>query len=63
MFNLGLIGKNLKYSFSKKYFKLKFKKENLNNFKYELYELESLNDFGSVLKKKKYYWSKCYFSI
>lgn len=52
MFNLGLIGKNLKYSFSKKYFKLKFKKENLNNFKYELYELESLNDFSSLINKK-----------
>ena len=53
MFNLGLIGKNLKYSFSKKYFKLKFKKENLNNFIYELYELESLNDLSSILKNKK----------
>ena len=61
MFNLGLIGKNLKYSFSKNYFKLKFKNENLNNFKYELYELKSLKDFSLVLKK--YYWAKCHFSI
>ena len=42
---------NLKYSFSKNYFKLKFKNENLNNFKYELYELKSLKDFSLVLKK------------
>jgi len=52
MFNLGLIGKNLKYSFSKKYFKLKFKKENLNNFIYELYDLKSLNELSSILKNK-----------
>ncbi|MEG0697820.1 MAG: shikimate dehydrogenase, partial [Algoriella sp.] len=31
---LGLIGKNISYSFSKKYFEDKFKKKKLNDFSY-----------------------------
>jgi len=48
----GLIGKNINYSFSKKFFNDKFIKENINDCSYENYDLKSIKEFGSVLKDK-----------
>ena len=52
MYNLGLIGKNLQNSFSKKFFQKKFKKENLTNFSYKLYDLDNIKDFNLLLINK-----------
>jgi len=46
----GLIGKNINYSFSKKYFNDKFLKENITNCSYENYDLQSLKDFKNIIK-------------
>ena len=52
MYNIGLIGSDLQYSFSKKFFEKKFKKENLKNFSYDTYELNNIDELNSLLKKK-----------
>ena len=52
MYKIGLIGENLKYSFSKKYFDEKFKKECLHDFSYELYEINSIENFKNLLHIK-----------
>ncbi|MDA9622401.1 shikimate dehydrogenase [Flavobacteriaceae bacterium] len=46
----GLIGKNINYSFSKKYFNDKFFKENITNCSYENYDLQSIKDFKNIIK-------------
>ena len=45
MYNLGLIGKHVKHSFSKHYFQNKFKKEKLKKFSYESYELNQISEY------------------
>lgn len=45
----GLIGRNISYSFSKKYFSDKFKNLLLPNYRYDLFDLNSLEEFESVL--------------
>ncbi|MFC6268391.1 shikimate dehydrogenase family protein [Frigoriflavimonas asaccharolytica] len=46
---LGLIGKNISYSFSKIYFETKFK--NLNaDFNYDLFDIPSINDVEELFK-------------
>lgn len=45
----GLIGKTLKHSFSQKYFRQKFIKENIGSSDYLLFELESIHEFPSLL--------------
>lgn len=52
MHNLGLIGKNLQHSFSKDFFKKKFKRENLMNFSYNSYELNAIEELNQLLKNK-----------
>ena len=52
MYNLGLIGKNLQHSFSKKFFKNKFQKENLTNFSYNSYELNTIEELPKLLQNK-----------
>ncbi len=47
---LGLIGKTLKHSFSKKYFTEKFKKENIRGYSYELYELSEINEVQKLFE-------------
>lgn len=42
MHQLGLIGKSLSHSFSKLYFEEKFRREKINDFSYELYELSDI---------------------
>jgi shikimate dehydrogenase len=47
----GLIGKDISYSFSKKYFKEKFSAELFNDCIYENFDIESIELFPEILKK------------
>lgn len=47
---LGLVGHNVPYSFSKKYFDQKFQKLLLNNYSYEVFDMETLDGFKEVIK-------------
>lgn len=47
----GLIGKNISYSFSKKYFSEKFSKELFDDYTYENFDIETIEDFPNILKK------------
>ena len=51
MQEFGLIGKKLGHSFSKNYFSEKFETEDITNSKYELYELVSVEELPSLIKK------------
>lgn len=44
----GLIGRNIDYSFSRKYFKEKFKKLKLNSFSYQNYDLPEIGEFPFI---------------
>jgi len=48
---LGLIGKSLKHSFSKKYFTEKFLKEGLTNYTYQNYELDQIDTIREIVKE------------
>ncbi len=50
----GLIGKTLKHSFSKKYFTNKFEVEQIPNCMYDLYELESIDQFNDLIIQKNF---------
>ena len=50
----GLIGKNIDYSFSKKYFSEKFKKENLD-CTYSNFDIENISLIESILQKNGIY--------
>ncbi|MBN2766902.1 MAG: shikimate dehydrogenase [Paludibacteraceae bacterium] len=52
MRNFGLIGFPLGHSFSKKYFTDKFAHKNIDA-EYQLYELKSIEEFDSLIKKVK----------
>jgi shikimate dehydrogenase len=45
----GLIGKNIDYSFSKKYFTERFANNNAPDCIYENFDLASIDDFGAIL--------------
>lgn len=47
---LGLIGKNISYSFSKAFFEDKFKKLGLKNLSYDLYDLKEIAEVESIFK-------------
>jgi shikimate dehydrogenase len=49
MKTFGLIGYPLSHSFSKKYFTEKFRKENISDCQYELYELKSIHELPSLI--------------
>lgn len=44
----GLIGRNISYSFSKKYFEQKFQKLLLNNHSYEIFDTENLDHIKNL---------------
>ena len=46
----GLIGRNIDYSFSRKYFTEKFKKNNLSECVYKNYDLKDITDFKKLIK-------------
>ena len=48
----GLIGKNIDYSFSQKYFSQKFKNENLN-YIYSNFDIKSLSQIESILQNDR----------
>ena len=48
---LGLIGKSLSHSFSKSYFARKFQRENISGYRYDHYEIGSMDDFLPLLEK------------
>ena len=47
----GLIGKNISYSFSQKYFSNKFKKEELLNCSYKNFDIQSIESFPDIVKE------------
>lgn len=53
MRQFGLIGKTLSHSFSKNYFTEKFKKENIKNCAYDLYELAHVSELKHLIKNNK----------
>ncbi|ENI5846062.1 shikimate dehydrogenase [Flavobacterium psychrophilum] len=51
MKKLGLLGKNISYSFSQNYFTNKFKQEkNSNDFSYENFDIQSIEEFTKILQ-------------
>ena len=49
----GLIGKDISYSFSKKFFTQKFINEGLNNCSYENYDINSISELLEVINNTK----------
>lgn len=47
----GLIGKNISYSFSKKYFTDKFEKEELAGYSYENFDLQTIAQFPKLIRE------------
>jgi len=47
---LGLIGKTLSHSFSKSYFAKKFEIEQLHSFRYDNFELSSIEEFPTLIE-------------
>lgn len=47
----GLIGKNISYSFSKKYFKDKFEKEEFTDCSYENFDLQTIAQFPKLIRE------------
>lgn len=50
MNKLGLLGKNISYSFSRTYFKAKFEKEQITDTSYENFDIKSIDLFPSIVK-------------
>jgi shikimate dehydrogenase len=50
MHKLGLLGKNISYSFSVAYFKKKFEDEKIDNISYENFDIESISLFPNLIK-------------
>lgn len=46
----GLIGRDIAYSFSGRYFTERFARDGMNGFQYELFDLPALSDFPALLK-------------
>ena len=53
MNHFGLIGKNIAYSFSEKYFSEKFKAENIQNSVYETFDLDEISEIEKLIQNKK----------
>ena len=49
----GLIGKNINYSFSRKYFSEKFQLLHFDNCEYLNFDLQSIKDFPKTLAETK----------
>jgi shikimate dehydrogenase len=51
MKKLGLLGRNISYSFSQNYFNTKFKQEGIDHlFSYENFDIQNIDEFPSILK-------------
>ena len=53
MDKLGLLGRNISYSFSRAYFKEKFEKEKITDTTYENFDIDTIDLFPSIIKKTK----------
>src|SRR5690606_4010166 len=51
--NFGLIGKNIAYSFSESHFHDKFRKENITNSTYQLFDLKSISEVEELFQTKE----------
>ena len=51
MHQLGLIGKSLSHSFSKIYFEEKFRRENIPDFSYDLFELSDIQQITDFIRQ------------
>lgn len=49
----GLIGKDISYSFSERYFKEKFNKLDLDSYKYQNFDIDTIEKFIGIIKKTK----------
>ena len=52
-FKFGLVGKDISYSFSKKYFTEKFQKLGLNSYKYNNYDLPEIEEFPFITYQRE----------
>ena len=50
---MGLLGKNISYSFSRGYFTEKFAKEELSDHGYVNFDIQSIDEFPSVIREFK----------
>lgn len=50
---LGIIGKNISYSFSRKYFLEKFKKMGFDNYQYFNFDIPEIEEFPFILYQRK----------
>ncbi|MDR2121548.1 MAG: shikimate dehydrogenase [Flavobacteriaceae bacterium] len=48
--NFGLVGKNISYSFSQKYFTQKFISLGLSNYSYEVFDIQNTNELPDLFK-------------
>ncbi len=53
MKNFGLIGKNIAYSFSESHFHDKFRKANITNSTYQLFDLKSISEVEELFQTKE----------
>ena len=54
MKKLGLLGKNISYSFSQNYFTNKFEKEKIDQeFSYENFDIQNIDEFTTILKNNR----------
>ena len=49
----GLIGRNISYSFSKKYFEEKWAKENISDCQYTIYDIHKIEDVKNIIADKE----------
>lgn len=50
VFNFGLVGRNISYSFSRGYFKKKFNELGLTHHVYENFDLQEISEFPAILR-------------
>ncbi|MGB5417881.1 shikimate dehydrogenase family protein [Algibacter sp.] len=53
MKKLGLLGKDISYSFSRSYFKKKFENEHIKDISYENFDIETIDLFPSIIQNTK----------
>ncbi|MBE99877.1 shikimate dehydrogenase [Flavobacterium coralii] len=51
--NYGLVGSDISYSFSPGYFKKKFEKDGLKNYRYNLYDISDINQLPAIIAETK----------
>jgi len=49
----GLLGRNIEYSFSRKYFTERFKRDGFQHYSYENFDISDISDFPNVIKNNR----------